>query len=220
TELVWCHAWDYDLYLELARLPAPAHHPKTAVFLDEYAPFHEDNVYCGRQSAFTAEQYYPVLLTFFEYIEKNFGYRIVVAAHPRSQYEKHPDFFKGREVVRGRTAELVKNADLVIARMSASINFAVIFRKPLLFFTSDALNNTPEARESVLFSAYFKQTPVNISRPYTLDGRHLTAFDAELYARYQQEFIKRRDSPEKPFWQIVADTIKTIPSREGETLCH
>jgi hypothetical protein len=55
---------------------------------------------------------------------------VVIAGHPCGHYEKRPDFFQGRKVIQGKTAELVKNAKLVILLESAAINFAILYKKP------------------------------------------------------------------------------------------
>lgn len=211
THRVWCHAFDYDLYLqEKEKSIAPIQQHKSAIFIDSYFPFHEDYVYEGGKPTLSAEYYYPQLVRFFEYVETTFGLRVIIAAHPRSQYEKHPDFFKGRGIVRGKTIELIRSADLVILHSSTATNFAVLFKKPMLFITLDALQSTVEGAAIQSFASYFNQPAINISQPYRLDKNCLCTYDANRYETYKREYIKKDESPEKPFWQIAADAIKTI----------
>ena len=58
---------------------------------------------------------------------------IVIAAHPKGDYSFHYDNFR---IVYSLTSELVQKADVVIMQASASINFAVLYKKPIIFLNS------------------------------------------------------------------------------------
>ncbi len=89
TELVWAHTLDYDIYLEGDTTPLlPG--KQYGVFLDEYFPFHPDYAVMGARTPMSADEYYPPLCDFFEKVEAEYGREIVIAAAPRSEYEKHP----------------------------------------------------------------------------------------------------------------------------------
>ena len=135
TKKLWVHNLDYDLFLKTADVASTVEKNR-AVFLDQYLPFHPDSVYSGVKSIINPEEYYGALRRFFDYIEDKYGVDIVIAAHPRANYEDMPDLFGRREVIRGKTVELVRDAGFVIAHNSVAINFAILFRKPILFLTS------------------------------------------------------------------------------------
>ena len=78
----------------------------------------------------------------FRLIEKRFGYSVVVAGHPRVDYEKIGNPFEGRRVVEGATQKLVKHSKFVISTASTSVNFPVIYKKPIVFLSINPAKST------------------------------------------------------------------------------
>lgn len=209
TKILWGHTFDYDLYLQEQDAP-PKNEKAYGVFLDEDVPFHPDYGYMGVQPFSTPEQYYPCLCKFFSIIEQKQDCEIIIAAHPRSKYENMPDFFNGRPVVKGKTVELVKNARFVITHSSTANNFAVLFRKPIIFVTTDSLQQSTQGPWIEKFASCFDKKAINISKPFDFDLDRELAVDNEKYIAYKRNYIKRDGTPELPFWQIVANSLKKM----------
>jgi hypothetical protein len=220
SEEVWVHSFDYDVYLE-KREEASQPDLKTAVFLDEFTPFHPDNVYMGIESAVTPEEYYPLLCDFFTALEKRYGIRIIIAAHPRSDYDMRADYFQGRKVIRGKTMELVRDSGLVIVHQSCAISYAVLFKKPIVFYTTDKLmegfeKEIIEEPPAPWLASLFNKEAHNLNKPLCIDlPKELTVCDAS-YRSFTDAYIKKSGSPEKPYWQIVVDKINKHRSYGSE----
>lgn len=210
TETLWAHSLDYDIFLEEKDRPTQAD-MRMAVFLDEYLPFHQDYIHMEVSPPSSPEDYYPVLCRFFDRLERDRGIHIAIAAHPRAHYEEGCKYFGKRRVYRGKTAELVRQSTFTIAHASASLNFAVLFRKPVLFITTNSLQRSPVTGPYIFtMSAWLNKTPINLDELPCIDwGKELTVDEAS-YARYREAYIKKRGSPEKPSWQILADFLKTL----------
>ncbi|MEA5088413.1 hypothetical protein [Solidesulfovibrio sp.] len=209
TEILCAHTLDYDIYLQCRDLPRNGT-GSTAVFLDGYLPYHPDCQRLGVAPYVTAEQYYPLLNRFFEALERRSGLRVVIAAHPRSHYEEHEECFPGREIVKGRTAELVRDAGLVMLHASTAVNFAVLFNKPMLFLTSDALAPTPWGRYTQSVAAELDQTPLNMDAPLpdVLPSLDMHAI-RPAYARYRDRYVKTKGTADKPSWQFLVDHLRS-----------
>jgi hypothetical protein len=209
TNTVWAHTLDYDIYLrsEEDSLPADS---SLGVFLDEYMPFHPDWVQLGMAAPVAAGDYYPRMTRLFDLLESTYRVEMVIAAHPRSCYEDHPDYFGGRKVLRGNTAELVRRSKFVIAHFSTALNFPVLFNKPVLFVTTDTLSQNAHTGPAIsVMSGWLGKIPINIDQKPTLDWQKELTIDEAAYARYRNAYIKKDDSPEKLCWQIFADYLKT-----------
>ena len=206
TEILWAHTLDYDLYLK-ERNVSPTERP-IAVFLDEYLPYHPDYTYAGIQPFITADSYYPLLNRFFSLVERELGLKVVIAAHPRSHYEKHPDYFEGREWVRGKTIELVKESRLVLAHMSTALNFANIFYKPVIFLTSSDFDKSWEGRYIKTMANWFGEKPIFIDNDINIDWAQELTVSVSHYEHYRRAYVKTEHSAELPFWQIVANRLK------------
>jgi hypothetical protein len=207
TKILWIHTFDYDIFLEDTK----RNHPKenSLVFLDEYLPFHPDFTFFGLTSPISPETYYPVLCRFFDHLEKKFGMEVIIAANPRSHYEKKEDLFGGRKVERGKTAELVRDAKLVILHCSNAINFPALYRKPMIFVTTDSIERTRFRSYMDIFASYFKKTPINISNRVDIDVENELRVFEEGYTKYKHDYIKLEDTEERPFWQVVSKEIKS-----------
>lgn len=211
AQVVRAHSLDYDIYLDVKeRLESASKARRKAVFLDEYYPLHPD---FGVRGAFANpyadyRDYYRELRAFFEAVEAKFGLAVDVAAHPRARYEDLPDLFGGRKVIKGRTEELVAGSELVLAHASTSINYAVLFEKPVLFLL-------PEKVAGHFFEHWIRRiagelgkTPWRLEDVAALDPGRELAIDRARYRAYREDYIKTAASPEKHFWDIVVDALE------------
>jgi len=212
TKRLSFHALDYDLYLDAKKKDIQGQEgKKTAVFLDEYLPFHPDFIRLGVDSYAGPEEYYPLLNKFFDYLEKTYGFQVVIASHPRSRYENHPDYFGGRLVRRGDTVKMVRGSSVVITHCSTSINFAILFEKPIIFITSDKLQKTYEGAYIDAMAKALGKKSINLNRDIDIDiGRQLMV-DGNAYRRYKNAYIKNEESEDLPFWQLFVKYLRVLP---------
>lgn len=206
---VWAHAFDYDLFLGLRDSRLPDGTPY-AVFLDQNLAYHSDLHLTGKTPSTNEANYFSALNRFFDKFEYRTGYRVLIATHPRARYDFHPHLFCGREVVIGRTAELVRDAKLVFAHYSTSISFPVLWRKPLVLLTTNDLQGCWVRPLIKAFRKFFCAPLLNVD----------AYLDAEInlpewlkvpqaaYDHYTRRYIKKPGTPERPLWEIFSDYIR------------
>jgi hypothetical protein len=217
SDVLFAHSFDYDIYLGEKNV-AVSTDEKLGIFLDEYLPFHADYDFTGDNNRVYEEEYYPKLREFFNYLESTYGVKIVIAAHPRSDYENHPDYYGGRQIIRGKTVELVKKAGFIILHNSTALNYAVLFQKPMVFITTNDVNRSLIDPPSIeCLAGYFNKKSYNLDED---EGRNVDLekelqVDVERYKTYKNEYIKKDGTEELLFWQIVANRIK----QWGEERC-
>jgi hypothetical protein len=211
THVLWAHSMDYDIFLQNAGKNLSLY-PGCAIFLDDFLPFHPDFAMINETAPITPEEYYPKLRTFFSYLECNFGVRIIIASHPRSTYEKLPDYFEGRPIIREETAQLVKECSFVIVHASTSINFAILYQKPIIFLTMDAfkknegISKMGEIVENM--ASLLGKIPHNLDDPLSIDFDKEMEIQINAYEAYKNKYIKKEGSKELEMWQILADYIQ------------
>jgi len=206
TETLWTHAMDYDLYLEERKRSFSETERPIAVFLDEYLPFHPDRLYDGVKGLPTPDEYYPMLDRFFRRVEDELKLEVVIAASPRSDYEKKSDYFNGRRCIKGETLSLVRKSRLVLAHDSTAVTFANLFRKPVMFLTSKRLSRTHPYIK--VLADWFGKEPVFADSDAAIDWDFEMSVSDRNYDEYKKSFIKVEHSRDLPFWQIVADRLK------------
>jgi hypothetical protein len=211
TNIVWGHTLDYDLYLRDLRKSSNIKFKdeKYIVFCDGYLPLHPEWIRDNEKPPITPEIYYPTMCNLFSKVEKETGLNVVIAAHPRSKYEELPDYFDGRKVLRGKTMELIRDSEFVLMHGSTSLNFVVLYHKPVLFLTIHKIEQSRAFRNcSRVFSSELNKGFIIIDSNYEIDWDKALKIDEEAYANYKEKYIKIRNSREEFFWQIVADEIK------------
>lgn len=202
TVRLWSHHPDYDMFLEaMADHSVPVVESPYCVFLDEYLPFHPDYSYNNQIPPYNPEEYYVTIRRFFDEVEKIYKIPVVIALHPRAS----KSFFGKRTVHQGNTALLVKHSDFVITHASNSINFAVLFRKPILFTVTESIKKDSHEYGIVQWiTKWLCQEPVNIDNqnnwiiPFVNNG---------IYDRYEDAYIWH--TPESQFvGNVLADYLK------------
>jgi len=202
TKILWSHNFDYEIYLRIMKQSSKQDN-KICVFLDQYFPFHPDAL---TRPLFAAEEYYPRLCSFFDHLEKNHGVRIVIAAHPRSQYETQKSLYGNRSIIRGKTAELIKESEFVILHDSASVNYPVLFRKPMIFITTNMLQ---QSRMGLIdfMAGLFDKKVLNIDQSYEIDLNRELIVNEVLYEEYKNKYIKKSGTDDTPAWQVFAEYL-------------
>ena len=204
TKRVYIHQLDYDIYLSQRDISISENN--TAVFLDSYEPFHPDYTYLGLSNPLKPDEYYQILKQFFSFIELTYNLNVVIAAHPRSQYENGPDYFNGRRCVRGDTLNLIKRSKFVLLHSSTAINFAVLHYKPCVFLVTPKMSNG--LRRSVYtFAKQLDKVPVELSKgakkSYDID----LSINLSKYYQYKDNYIKHPDSKDELFWKQVGQAL-------------
>lgn len=101
------------------------------VFIDGMILEHPD--YCRNSDVeflHDRQTFFKKLNTFFSEIEKEMGLPVVIACHPKSNYDCE---FEHRLLIKDKTCNLVSNATLVLTHGSLSIDFALLSKKPIIY---------------------------------------------------------------------------------------
>jgi len=211
TELLWTQVHDYNDYLK--DLTKSVEQENIAVFLDVGAPkFPWDQLTPRGITHLTVEKYYPSICKFFDYLEVELGLKIIIAAHPKSNHEKYPDYFGKRQTFKAQTHKLIKKSKLVISHASTAINFAVLEKKAILFITTGEYAMDLEySKRMELMANSLGKTLINIDQlPYKLDKEIEQSVDESLYSSYRQNYIKKDGSPQLHTIQTIANRLKNF----------
>lgn len=199
---------DYDQYIS-AQLAAHRVIPEPyAVFLDINLPHQSDLSLCG-YTPIDPIGYYRSLNSFFSSLERQFQIKVVIAAHPKADYDDAT--FEGRSIRRLITAELVRDAEFVISHTSTAQSYAVLNEKPLIFIYTNAM--LAEYGETLIREmrcyADFLDAPI-----YNCDniaGGHMvepTKINRARYEQYKYNFLTTRESERvltrDIFWRTLA----------------
>ena len=203
------HAFDYDIYLQQKNSNNIQDIGDYAVFLDSGIVDHPDSKRLSSTPAETDKTYYPALRLFFDDFENKMGIRVIIAIHPRILISKEIiKKFGNREVVLQNTSRLVKSSKMVIAHNSTSINFAVLWRIPLLIITTTLIDRVDyEITRSI--ECIFKTKRININKSYKdKDYTKISKSVMSQYDYYKENLIKIKNSPKDSSANILIKSLK------------
>lgn len=195
--------FDYDRYIESKAAGRGRIVPgRYAVFLDSNLPYHSDLTFVGYPRIDPTE-YYRSLNRYFALLESACGIRVVIAAHPRADYDDA--CFEGRQIHRLQTAELVRDAELVLSHTSTAMSFAVLNAKPLIFIYTSGMKAVYERtfiRQMRCFADTLDAPLCNIDEVSEARQVAVKPVNLECYERYKYTFLTSRQSQDTPTQEI------------------
>lgn len=205
TKVLKLHTWDNERFLRFE----PYNNSKPyCVFLDEYFPFHPDNISSGIiPMKEMIEKYVFDMNQVFNHIRKNYHLDVIMAAHPRADYSDKKELYPNMKIEYGKTAQLVKGASLVVANCSNSMFFAVMANIPIIIVNSSAIKDNDDYEEQTLL--YFAELTgaTLIENANELPLSNTLKIDEQKYNHLKSEYIQRDNENGKPMWQNIMEAL-------------
>lgn len=204
SKLIPINSFDYDDFMS-ENEPQIVDEPYI-VFIDDFLPFHRDFEILNIKTV-DPDHYFKSLNIFFGKIEKNQGLKVVIAAHPKSNYTE--DVFEGRKTIKFKSCNLIKNASIVVTHFSTAISFAILAKKPLIFIYGFEIKN--------VFASSLYLNIINVAQnlnAYCLNideeeiNDNAILIDDLKYEQYKYKFLTSRSSENAYSENIVIDAIK------------
>lgn len=181
---------------------------KYILFIDQGLPVHPDIISSG--ISIDSKDYYTQLNWFLSELSHFYSLPIVVALHPRVDYNDNP-FNKHFKCLKGATVRLIKDAQMVIYHFSESINYVTYFQKPIVPITLDCIEN--DFGYAIRVKARSIGAPVfNISDFYKskVVPNSIPFYDDKMYQRYLDLYMPTSydyDGLEKAISDYVKERI-------------
>ena len=107
---------------------------------------------------------------------------------------------------------MVKNSKIVIAHTSTSISYAVLFKKPLLFLTTNEILVSYDDFRVNSLARDLGSTLINIDSIKGLksfiNSKDIFKVDIKKYEKYRDDFIKIPGSENISVWDILSKNLK------------
>lgn len=210
SKIVYVHANDYDFFIEHKHKDKINSDKEYAVFIDQNLAFNTDPKITGTGRVVTARNYFPSLKSFFDEIEKQNNMKVIIAVHPRANYKDYPNIYGEREMIVGKTLELVRDSKIVLLHYSNAVNFAILFNKPIFFFTTKELGSSIRKPAVDSLATALDKNVYNIDAKNTFNLREEMTIDNQIYKKYREDYIKINDTPDLPFWEVVSNSIEKL----------
>lgn len=161
------------------------------------------------KSNFSFYGWHKPLLNFFDNLEKKFNLKIIIAAHPKAIKKNNIKMFSPRRVFFDKTYKLIEHCKFVIALRSSAINYAVIYKKPIIFLTGKDLTDSQNTSVS-LIAKHFNQTPFNINSKFDRNKiDRCLDFKKKSFTKFKRDYISNLQN-DRPNFEIINDKISEI----------
>ncbi len=203
TSITPVHMLDFDLVLAAQ---ASATTTGGVVFLDCMGPEHPDYALQGVVPALSGPDYALLIGPGLGALASATHSSIKIAAHPKASEGQSESMYPGREVVRGSTVDLIAQANVVAcAEASTAIGMAVAMRKPLVIMTSSRFEPwVCQSNHSLIRQLNPAVIDLDCESPSVQGPLEV---DQEAYSKFLERYMKRAGTPQKPFWDCVAEDI-------------
>lgn len=110
---------------------------KYILFIEQGSPFHPDFKLSKTQFDYDPTDYYKKINVFLSEVQDKTGLEVIISLPPKTELYMPQliDFFPDQQIYINKTAELVKYSQDVILQYSTAVGFALIYKKPLFFFS-------------------------------------------------------------------------------------
>ncbi len=211
------HSLDYDRYLLNQNKTKPVDIPNNyCVFADDGLVAHPDfSVLNDTQKPVMAKSYQRSICQFFDRVEELTGLEVVIAAHPRVNYDASPNLFGNRKIIQGKTIQLIEHSQLVLTHYSTSISYAILYNKPLALLLTDEMIQKNYDRMSYTFSATLGIPVFNMDEDREQND-NLADYSnwVKDYDHYRYSYIQSKLLGDSFFWETVVKELKQDFNRE------
>lgn len=173
-------------------------------FLD---PDHPDFQYAGRQLPVSSEQYLKEVRNFIVELNQKFNHKVVILLHPKSS-DVHARQYLGDvcQIKYGETALYIKHSEFVVLHCTTAVSFAVLWEKPVYFYTTDELEQNAYYRDFIArMASWLGTSRKNISN---IDKISIPEVNKAAYREYKEAFLCEADARPQSIWKTVADKFE------------
>ncbi len=203
-KILYSHTYNYNTYLQLKTKKNIRNN--YILYIDQNFVNHPD-FFIKKRKPFVDKKFYSNLEIFFSKIEKKYKTSIKIALHPKTSI-KNKIFSNTKRISRKKTSLLIKNCKHVFAHYSTAISFAVLFRKPITFITTNHLKKNRQGYQTKIMSKLLRSQLLNIDekKEYKL----VNSFNQFGYLNYKQNYIIHPKSDKKNTWISITNYLKKI----------
>ena len=127
---------------------------------------------------------------FFSILEKK-GFKINIALHPKNNSKNLLEVYGNRKFFKNKTFDLIQKSSGVISHDSTAVSFAVLAKRPIIFLTTNELQNTVFGDRIVAHAKFFNSLPINISNK-NIDENEIQfpKISMRIFNEYEKKFLK------------------------------
>lgn len=214
SKIIPINHFDYDNYLGLKDNPEQIINNEYCVFLDDNLVYDTD-FKINNIKTIKPIPYFKSLCNFFDWVEKKYNLKVVIAAHPKAEYQGNE--FGDRLIINDKTNELVKNCHFTIAHYSTSISYAILYNKPIIFIHTKEMKDMFYFQTIKYFANVLNANIYNINEnpsEHNINEIKISNIDYSKYEDYKYKYLTSKLSENElscnVFLQLMNKLINSL----------
>ncbi len=204
TKEIYVHTFDCQRFLDSSI--DNQNYGDYCVFLDQYIPYHPDNIK-DRGLSIDPQIYYDEMRSIIDAVAEKLCLSVVVAAHPRADYTDKKVFPDNYIIETGKTSELLKGAKLVLAHFSTAIGFVALADVPLCIVLPKSIRCISEFKHSSEAIAKLLNAKI-ITDPHDLNNIDIKV-DKVRYKSFSEKYMAcSSDANTNNLWEPISMYIE------------
>ena len=210
---IWASSNDFHTFQKVNRVNGSLYPKDYLVFLDDCLTQALDWTTLKMSPPVISNLYFSQLNGFFQMLEDEHSISVVIAGHPNTVNDKfYSNNFNGRDVIYGKTAELVLYSRSVLLHASTSVSYAILSRKPITSIISKELDLSHYGKSIRSVSRAVGSNLVFMDQNYNYKCIS-TEINLEKYISYEFDFLRNSYSNEENRWDAFREFVLRRRSR-------
>jgi hypothetical protein len=203
NKITYSHSLDYNDFFKLKNSETPIQ-KNYIVYLDQKYLDHPEIDFL-KEPNYIEKNCYNYLKNFFENISIAQKKEVIFCAHPRAKNDDEylQDF---KNIKFNETAIYTKHADLVLAHDSISINYCIIFKKPLIIIIMPGMELSNKRDNLLSMGELLGCKVIDLKNFRTINLEETYEVDEAKYDLYIKKYIKIKGD-EIDSWEILSKEL-------------
>lgn len=198
---------DYDDFLNLENTLASILPSNSYItFIDTYFGCHPDEIASYGHSLGDNELWRKKLCMFFDAIEDLYKKKVVIAAHPKSDYSYNA--WGNRRIIKNQTLNLIYNADFVIQDISTSIGYALMSQKNVMQVSTKEFYKAHKTYINRL--SQFIKIPIVFAERFSSDDLKVKNFNKKIRDNYIYGYLTSKETENRLSSEILLKWFKNF----------
>ena len=199
TKIINCYSYDYGRFLELKKKVADSNLQNSIVYIDQHLEGNYEFLITDEAVMTSKKGHWNSLEKFLNNLSSKLNKKIIIAGHPKR--DKNQNSFLSHEILFDQTANLIKNASLVVGHNSTAASYVALFQKPYICITTNELMKNAYFYSSIKkFSKELGSDLINIDHFNDYDTYNFLKYDKNAYTTYIENYIKTPNVKSENFW--------------------
>ena len=135
----------------------------------------------------------------------SYGSKVVIAGNNRRKIKKN---IFGIKTIYNKTDQLIKNSKLVIGHNSTALQYAILFKKPIILLSTKEIQLIPTMHKNILTLRKLLNCEYYFLKDNLIKKKKINyKFNKKLYSKYINNYITENPNNKRKFFDLILNSL-------------